>query len=151
MPNAAAKNGAGGWDVWWNVPQPDPGCHVILTQPYTTDKGSYDAALSGNVILSTAHGGCYYAHVGNGGVNAAFCCGSGDCSKAGAAPTLGRRNAVARTNKRDRRERRLPVDASVNPAKRWGGQPGSGNGQPPAGPAPLVTVCRVTARCYILR
>ncbi|KAF2870926.1 hypothetical protein BDV95DRAFT_49903 [Massariosphaeria phaeospora] len=40
---------------------------------------------SGNVVLSVAHGGCYFAHVGSRGISARACC-WGDCLAVGAIP-----------------------------------------------------------------
>lgn len=113
MPNAASKTG-GGYDVWWNIQQPDPGCRIIITEPYSTDKGSTDSRLSGNVILSAGYGGCYFAHVGSRSVAAGFCCGSGDCGAAGAAPHKKKRELLP-----SRIMRGLPSDTSDLEVRSW--------------------------------
>ncbi|KAF2636821.1 hypothetical protein P280DRAFT_483421 [Massarina eburnea CBS 473.64] len=82
MESAASKSGAG-YDVWWNIHQPVQGCRVLLFEPYNTDRGSVNQDLSGNVVLSVAHGGCYFSNVGSRGISAGACC-HGDCLTAGA-------------------------------------------------------------------
>ena len=80
LPGAEAKLG-GGYDVYWSVGHIDETCRVIITQPFTQEE--HDEKLSGNVILSVSHPGCYYAHIA-GDFAVGYCCGNSDCSNAGA-------------------------------------------------------------------
>ncbi|KAF1954849.1 hypothetical protein CC80DRAFT_493599 [Byssothecium circinans] len=91
MESAASKSGAG-YDVWWNVQQPAQGCRILLFEPYNTDRGSINSKLAGNVVLSVAHGGCYFSNVGSRGISVGACC-NGDCSTAGAVTSGKKRRA----------------------------------------------------------
>lgn len=107
--------------------QPDDTCRFLVMDPYTTDKGSIDARLSGNVVLSTAHSGCYWAHIGSRGYSAGFCCGNGDCTAAGGKPWT-----PPPTKKRDQIPSRIENDKRPSRVKRQWNRP------PPASSAPLV-------------
>lgn len=47
---------------------------------------SVTEGVRGNVIISARNAGCYFSQVGVRGVQVGFCCGDGDCKKAGAMP-----------------------------------------------------------------
>ncbi|KAF2268263.1 hypothetical protein CC78DRAFT_530184 [Lojkania enalia] len=145
MENAAAQVG-GGYDVWWNIAKPDEGCRVLITEPYNTDKGALNGKLSGNVVLSAAHGGCYFAHVGSRGVSVGFCCGTGDCQEAGAIPGGKKKRELTLPSSRIARglqsshsesdTNNVKRDVSTLEARRcWGGV----CDDPPPPPKPAVT------------
>lgn len=77
-----SQTGGGGLDVWWSIPQPDPGCKIVMTQPFTPT--AHEDGVTGNTILSAERSGCFYGHVNSHGFNIGYCCGNGDCTKTGA-------------------------------------------------------------------
>lgn len=76
------SNTSGGYDIWWSIEQPQRGCRTLLFEPYSTDRGSLNPKLKGNVVLSVAHGGCYFTNLGHRGLLAGTCC-NDDCVTAG--------------------------------------------------------------------
>ncbi|KAL8905960.1 MAG: hypothetical protein Q9171_006471 [Xanthocarpia ochracea] len=75
---AESKEG-GGYDVWWNVPQPGPGCQVIVMSPVGQDVPGTNC---GNVVMAQKSAGCFHTHLDDTFMTQ-YCCGEGDCSKAG--------------------------------------------------------------------
>lgn len=92
---AGSKSGAG-YDVWWNVEQPPPGCRTLLFDPYKMERGNLNPKLKGNVIMSTANAGCYFTNVGSRGILVGTCC-NGDCIAAGGVTTPTPRRRSMRT------------------------------------------------------
>ncbi|KAI9656645.1 MAG: hypothetical protein M1831_004555 [Alyxoria varia] len=121
LEGAESKTGAG-YDVYWNVPHIDDGCRVILTQPFLQDE--HEPELSGNVILTTKHTGCFYAHVGSQGFSAAYCCGNGDCESAGAGGTVDVKKRSSPLERRRQFAHSKDQDKKPQPVKRgcWGGK-----------------------------
>lgn len=66
----------GGYNVWWDISQPDENCAILIYQAYSQQ--NYTANW-GNVILETSRGGCFYAEMNGGQWASQFCCGNGDC------------------------------------------------------------------------
>ncbi|PVI07522.1 hypothetical protein DM02DRAFT_666829 [Periconia macrospinosa] len=97
LEKAASRNG-GGYNVWWSVEQPAEGCRILLFDPFNSDKGNLNSGVPGNIVLSTAHSGCYTAHVGSRGISAGACCWD-DCRVIGAVP-----DTVAPKTERKKRE-----------------------------------------------
>ena len=65
FPGAAAADNAGGYTVYWSIPDPDPSCAFVLMLPYSQEEyGSLGfAAPYGNVILNAQTEGCYYSSI----------------------------------------------------------------------------------------
>lgn len=81
-------------DVWWNVPQPGPGCQVIVMSPV----GQHVAGTNcGNVVMAQKSAGCFYTHLGDTFMTQ-YCCGEGDCSKAGIGGTKRSISSIASQN-----------------------------------------------------
>ncbi|KAL8655779.1 MAG: hypothetical protein Q9210_000667 [Variospora velana] len=68
-----------GYEVWWNVPQPGPGCQVIVMSPVGQDVPGTNC---GNIVMAQKSAGCFYTHLDDTFMTQ-YCCGEGDCSKAG--------------------------------------------------------------------
>lgn len=66
-------------DVWWNIGEPDDGCQILVMSPVGQDVAG---ANCGNVVLAQKNAGCYYTHLDSTFMTQ-YCCGSGDCAKAG--------------------------------------------------------------------
>ena len=81
FPGAEAKTGTG-YNVYWKIGEPDPGCRVAIMTPYS--QSSYGSlgfkAPPGNVVLMAKKAGCYFSSIPSGSdISSTFCCGVGDC------------------------------------------------------------------------
>ena len=81
FPGAEAKSGTG-YDVYWKIGDPGPGCRVAIMTPYS--QSSYGSlgfpAPPGNVVLMAKKAGCYFSSIPSGSdISSTFCCGIGDC------------------------------------------------------------------------
>lgn len=65
--------------MWWDIGKPDPGCQIIVMSPVGQDVAGSNC---GNIVLAAKDAGCLYAHLED-TFMVQYCCGSGDCSKAG--------------------------------------------------------------------
>lgn len=83
FPRAEAKVG-GGYNVYWKIDQPGPGCRVAIMAPYgQTMYGSMSfQAPPGNVVLMAGKAGCYFSSIPREAtdLSSTFCCGTGDCA-----------------------------------------------------------------------
>lgn len=78
-----------GYDVWWNSNEMDEGCRLIVRTPATTDVQNCGYYLTG-----WHDKGCYKTHLRS-SFNLQFCCGSGDCDKAGVANNIAHARVLA--------------------------------------------------------
>ena len=81
FPGAEAKSG-GGYNVYWKIGEPGPGCRVAIMTPYS--QSSYGSlgfhAPPGNVVLVAKKAGCYFSSIPQGqDFSSTYCCGVGDC------------------------------------------------------------------------
>ena len=69
---------AGGYNVWWDISQPDEGCAILIYKDYSQGEST---ANWGNVVLEASRAGCFYTSMTGGQWATQFCCGSGDCGQ----------------------------------------------------------------------
>lgn len=58
-PNYNKTANAGALDIYWGIPDPDPGCNFFIREPHTT----VDSPGCGTVVEFVSKSGCYHVPV----------------------------------------------------------------------------------------